>query len=132
MFYRWLLGQEHYLTGSDLVQLDPVFAGTYKQLVAVAEKKLEIQQNPSLDDKQKQAAIQALTVGDCPVADLGLDFLLPGTSIELIKAGAKMAVTIDNIEQYLRVIEYCFRFRSVYILIVPFVVCLVVGSLDAC
>lgn len=71
--------------------------------MAVAEKKLEIQLNPALDDKQKQAAIQALTVGDCPIADLGLDFLLPGTTIELVKAGGKMAVTIDNIEQYLRV-----------------------------
>ena len=111
VFYRWLLGQEHYLTGADLVQLDTVFASTYKQLVTVVEEKRVIQQNAALDDRQKQLAIQALTMSNCPIADLGLDFTLPGSpSIELIKGGAKVPVTIDNLDQYLRVHNRLIRF----------------------
>lgn len=40
----------------------------------------------------------------CSVEDLGLDFTLPGfPNIELKKGGKDVAVTIYNLEEYLRV-----------------------------
>ena len=40
----------------------------------------------------------------CPVEDLGLDFVLPGyPNVELRKNGKDTAVTVDNLEDYLKV-----------------------------
>ena len=104
MFFRWLLGQESYLTGSDMVQLDPILARTYKSLMRVVEEKKRIDQDSSLTPPQRQAALQALNLDGCPVVDLGLDFTLPGSStIELRKGGKDQPVTIHNLEQYLKV-----------------------------
>lgn len=44
--------------------------------------------------------INQLTLDGCPVEDLGLDFILPGTNVELVKGGKNMHVTIDNLHQY--------------------------------
>ena len=104
MFFRWLLGQERFLTGSDMVQLDPVFARTYKSLMHIVEEKRRIDQDSSLTSTQRQAAIQALNLDGCSVVDLGLDFTLPGSStVEIRKGGKDQPVTINNLEQYLKV-----------------------------
>ena len=104
VFFRWLLGQERFLTGSDMVQLDPVLARTYKSLMRIVDEKRRIDQDPSLTPAQRQAAIQALNLDGCPVVDLGLDFTLPGSStVELRKGGKDQPVTINNLEQYLKV-----------------------------
>ncbi len=40
----------------------------------------------------------------CIIEDLGLDFVLPGyPHIELKKGGKDIAVTLDNLEEYLKV-----------------------------
>ena len=40
----------------------------------------------------------------CPIEDLGLDFVLPGyRNVELKKGGKDIAVTLDNLELYLKV-----------------------------
>lgn len=45
----------------------------------------------------------------CSVEDLGLDFTLPGyPNIELKKGGKDFAVTIYNLEEYLRVCDVVF------------------------
>ena len=107
VFFRWLLGQERFLTGSDMVQLDPVLARTYKSLMRIVEEKKRIDQDPSLTPAQRQAAIQALNLDGCPVVDLGLDFTLPGSStVELRKGGKDQPVTINNLEQYLKVMLF--------------------------
>lgn len=107
VFYRWLLNQESYLSGSDLVQLDPVLARTFKALSRVAGEKRRVDQDASLSPAQRQAALQALTLDGCPISDLGLDFTLPGsTPIELRKGGKDIPVTIHNLEQYLKVNTY--------------------------
>lgn len=104
VFFRWLLGQESFLSGADIIHLDPVLARTYKSLMGVAAEKRRIESNASLTPTQRQAAIQALNLDGCPVADLGLDFTLPGsTTIELRKGGKDQTVTIHNLEQYLKV-----------------------------
>lgn len=104
MFFRWLLGQESFLSGADIAHLDPVLARTYKSLMDVVVEKRRIEHSTSLTPAQRQAAIQALNLDGCPVADLGLDFTLPGSpTIELRKGGKDTAVTVNNLEQYLKV-----------------------------
>lgn len=51
-----------------------------------------------------QQALESLNINGCSVEDLGLDFTLPGfPNIELKKGGKDVAVTIYNLEEYLRV-----------------------------
>ncbi|KAK4005152.1 hypothetical protein OUZ56_006875 [Daphnia magna] len=107
VFFRWLLGQERFLTASDMVLLDPILAKTYKSLMALVEEKKRIDQDSTLTPAQRQAAIQALNLDGCPVVDLGLDFTLPGSStIELRKGGKDQPVTINNLEQYLKLLSH--------------------------
>lgn len=105
VFYRWLLGQESFLSGSDLVQVDPVLARTYKSLARLADEKRRVERDPSLTVQQRHTAVQSLTLDGCPVVDLGLDFTLPGTAVELRKGGKDVPVTIQNLEQYLKVLD---------------------------
>lgn len=42
VFYKWLLGQEHSLTSSDLQHLDPVVAKSFQQLEDVLHQKQRI------------------------------------------------------------------------------------------
>ena len=104
IFYHWLLGQESFLTGSDLVYIDPDLARTYKSLNQVVIEKHRIEQDLSLNAAQRQQALQTLTLDGCLIVDLGLDFTLPGSpAIELRKGGKDIPVTIHNLEQYLKV-----------------------------
>lgn len=104
VFYRWLLGQEHFLTGSDLMLVDRDLARTFKSLSKVVQQKHAIEHDSNLSAGQRMHALQALTLDGCPIADLGLDFTLPGSAaIELRKGGKDIAVTINNLEQYLKV-----------------------------
>ena len=55
-------------------------------------------------EKEKKKAIQALTVDGSDVASLGLDFTLPGfPAYELQPGGAKIDVTAENIDEYVKV-----------------------------
>lgn len=115
-----------------MVQLDPVLARTYKALMRIVEEKRRIEQDSSLTLAQRQAAIQALNLDGCPVVDLGLDFTLPGSStIELRKGGKDQPVTINNLEQYLKVdVEFVFNYLSVGPL-TNWCCCLVAVALDS-
>ena len=42
VFFKWLLGQEHSLTSSDLQHLDPVIAKSFQQLEDVLHQKQRI------------------------------------------------------------------------------------------
>ena len=45
-----------------------------------------------------------LTVDGCPVEDLDLDFVLPGfANVELKKGGKDTPVTLQNLDEYLKV-----------------------------
>jgi len=58
--------------------------------------------NPNLTAAEKVAQSEALTIENCRIDDLGLDFTLPGYStIELIPNGSQVSVTIENVELYL-------------------------------
>lgn len=48
-----------------------------------------------------------LTLDGVPIEDLNLDFTLPGyPNIELKKNGKEIAVTLDNLEEYVKLLTY--------------------------
>lgn len=50
----------------------------------------------------------------CPIADLGLDFVLPGhANIELRRGGRDIPVTIHNLHQYISLVTHWFMVEGV-------------------
>jgi len=50
----------------------------------------------------------------CPIADLGLDFVLPGhANIELCRGGRDTPVTVHNLHQYISLVTYWFLIEGV-------------------
>lgn len=50
----------------------------------------------------------------CPIADLGLDFVLPGhANIELRRGGRDIPVTIHNLHQYISLVTHWFLVEGV-------------------
>lgn len=81
--------------------VDPVLAKSLKLIKKFAVAKKAIDEDGSLTPAQKVAAAEALTVEGSRIDDLGLDFTLPGYSIELLPNGSQIGVTIENVELYL-------------------------------
>ncbi len=73
---------------------------------AIAKKKAD--ENFRLSAAEKVDAISKIELEGARVEDLGLDFTLPGyPQIELLPSGSNMAVTIENVEEYLqKVIDF--------------------------
>ena len=54
--------------------------------------------------ESRRLALDSLTMDGCSVDDLSLDFILPGyPNIELRKGGKDTPVTLNNLEEYLKV-----------------------------
>lgn len=82
--------------------VDPGLATSLKLIKKFVQAKKSIDQNPNLTAAEKVAQSEALTIENCRIDDLGLDFTLPGYSkIELIPNGSQVSVTIENVELYL-------------------------------
>jgi E3 ubiquitin-protein ligase TRIP12 len=82
--------------------VDPGLATSLKLIKKFVQAKKSIDQNPNLTAAEKVAQSEALTIENCRIDDLGLDFTLPGYStIELIPNGSHVSVTIENVELYL-------------------------------
>ena len=56
--------------------------------------------------ESRRLALESLTMDGCSIEDLGLDFVLPGTNIELKKGGKDIPVSLDNLAEYLKVINF--------------------------
>jgi E3 ubiquitin-protein ligase TRIP12 len=65
-----------------------------------ADAKKSVDEDGGLDAAQKVQALQNISIHDCRVEDLGIDFTLPGYSIDLIEKGSEKPVTIDNVDVY--------------------------------
>ena len=77
-------------------KVDSHLAQSLKLLKQYANVKIEIDNNAKLSSAQKAREIKGASI-----ADLGLDFTLPGYSnIELVHNGANTAVTLDNVALY--------------------------------
>ncbi len=81
--------------------VDPQLAKSLKLIKKYAVAKKAIDENPSLTPAQKVANAEALEIDGARIDDLGLDFTLPGYSIELLPNGSQIPVTIDNVQLYL-------------------------------
>lgn len=58
--------------------------------------------------------IEALDLDGCPIADLGLDFVLPGyPNVELRRGGRDIPVTIQNLHQYISLVTHWFLVEGV-------------------
>lgn len=69
-----------------------------------------IRSDPSTSPEEKTALLESLTLRDSTVADLVLDFLLPGTDVELKDGGREIQVDVHNLEEYVElVIEWTLR-----------------------
>lgn len=113
-FYRWLLAEENSLALSDLDQVAPEVQGTLLRLNEIVKQRDLIQADPSLDAMEKTEKIEALDLDGCPIADLGLDFVLPGhPNIELRRGGRDTAVTIHNLHQYIALVTHWFLVEGV-------------------
>uniref|UniRef100_A0A182PRP1 E3 ubiquitin-protein ligase n=1 Tax=Anopheles epiroticus TaxID=199890 RepID=A0A182PRP1_9DIPT len=113
-FYRWMLTEESSLGLSDLGQIAPEVQGTLLRLNEIVKQRDQIQTDPTLNAMEKTEKIEALDLDGCPIADLGLDFVLPGhPNIELRRGGRDMAVTINNLHQYISLVTHWFLAEGV-------------------
>uniref|UniRef100_A0A182X9J8 E3 ubiquitin-protein ligase n=1 Tax=Anopheles quadriannulatus TaxID=34691 RepID=A0A182X9J8_ANOQN len=113
-FYRWMLSEESSLGLSDLGQIAPEVQGTLLRLNEIVKQRDQIQADPTLNAMEKTEKIEALDLDGCPIADLGLDFVLPGhPNIELRRGGRDMAVTINNLHQYISLVTHWFLAEGV-------------------
>jgi len=87
--------------------VDPEIASTVRNLQGIVTKKLRLEADRALSMAEKQEQINQLSMDGCPIEDLGLDFTLPGyPNIELRKGGRDMAVTLDNLQSYVRLVSH--------------------------
>ncbi|CAL1542098.1 unnamed protein product [Lymnaea stagnalis] len=105
VFYKWILGQENFLSSSDLYHVDRVLGRSFQQLENIVHEKKQICSDKSLTDEGKKQAINNLTMDGCSLEDLDIYFVLPGNeNIELCKGGRDIQVGIDNLEEYLQLV----------------------------
>lgn len=112
--YKWLLNEEWSLGLGDVASLDPAVGQTLDRLHStVLHKRRVIAQaeQEGISGSELQARLDALTVDGVSVEDLALTFTLPGyPNIEFRKGGSDIAVTINNLDQYVQlVIEWLVR-----------------------
>uniref|UniRef100_A0AAV2J4M1 E3 ubiquitin-protein ligase n=1 Tax=Knipowitschia caucasica TaxID=637954 RepID=A0AAV2J4M1_KNICA len=106
-FYKWMLRHELSISSHDLTNIDPAVAKSIQHLEDIIRQKKRLEQDRSQTRETLQQALESLNMNGCSVEDLGLDFTLPGfPNIELKKGGKDIAVTIYNLEEYLRLVVY--------------------------
>lgn len=101
-FHRWLLDTQDKMGLATLKEVDPILHSSLKRIELFALEKAKILKNEALTEEAKHTAIQDLTDSDgCTLDDLCLDFLVPGTDLELKAGGAEIPLTVNNVEEYL-------------------------------
>nr|XP_023018407.1 E3 ubiquitin-protein ligase TRIP12 [Leptinotarsa decemlineata] len=105
-FYRWLLGQEHCLTLADLKYVSPEIYKTLRKMQLLVKQRDEILVDPDMSDEDKNAEVEKLEFDGCPIEDLGLDFIIPGHNIDLMKNGRSTHLTIHNLHLYVKLMSH--------------------------
>ncbi|WWC70865.1 uncharacterized protein I206_104817 [Kwoniella pini CBS 10737] len=100
VFLKAILGQPIKKNIPTLKAIDAHLARSLERLQTYlfARKEIEALKLPASSRRTKLAA---LTVGGARLADLSLDFTLPGYSIELVPGGSLIDVDDSNLEDYL-------------------------------
>ncbi|XP_053681255.1 E3 ubiquitin-protein ligase TRIP12 [Anopheles nili] len=113
-FYRWMLSEEGSIGLADLGQVAPEVQSTLLRLNEIVKQRDQIQADPALNAMEKTEKIEMLDLDGCPISDLGLDFVLPGhPNVELRRGGRDMAVTINNLHQYISLVTHWFLAEGV-------------------
>ena len=102
-FYKWMLNQQETIDLSDMINVDETLYKSLSQLHEVSLQKQAIINDSTHSIDSLELAINSLTLNGTAIEDIGLDFVLPGTNIELKKNGKDIIVNMDNIEEYLKV-----------------------------
>eukprot|EP00794_Sanderia_malayensis_P011042 gene11042-12207_t len=106
-FCKWMLGHESTLQLSDMQYLDVTIYKSLNQLNDIVKRKKAIERDHSHTSETLRLALANVTLDGSPIEDLSLDFVLPGYShIELKKNGKDIPVTIDNLEEYIRLVVH--------------------------
>ncbi|CAB3366687.1 Hypothetical predicted protein [Cloeon dipterum] len=107
--YRVLLGEQSMLSLPDLAFVTPSVHTTLARLQPLARQYANIDKDSALSAMQRKESQEKLTLDGCPVADLGLDFTLPGyPNVELKKGGKDANVTIHNLDLYIKLVCHWF------------------------
>lgn len=105
--FKWMLGDEKTLSLRDMQHLDEQFFKHLCSLQSLVEQKNRIvAQNKNVAGPALAKSLEKLTLDGCSVELLGLDFTLPGYDIELKKGGSNIAVTIHNLDQYIKLVVH--------------------------
>ncbi|KAG2219608.1 hypothetical protein INT45_011333 [Circinella minor] len=104
-FFKVALGKET-PTKALIAEIDSVLGKSLENLEAFVERKRSIYADTSLSAEQKKEAVADIKVQDNQIDDLCLDFTLPGNpDIELKPDGAEIPVTIQNVEEFIELLE---------------------------
>ncbi|XP_031638245.1 E3 ubiquitin-protein ligase TRIP12 isoform X2 [Contarinia nasturtii] len=113
-FYRWLLYEDSSLGLADLSSVAPEVQVSLKRLQNIVRERDEILANSAIDQDTKNVKIESLHYDGCPIADLGLNFTLPGhATIELRRGSRDTAVNIHNLHQYVALVTQWFLVEGV-------------------
>lgn len=103
-FYKSIITQDETFDICDMQYVDMTLYKSLSQLYDVALQKKRIESDSSHTRDSLDLTLSSLTLDGVPIEDLGLDFVLPGTNIELKKDGKDTPVTIDNLNEYLQLV----------------------------
>ncbi|XP_051863876.1 E3 ubiquitin-protein ligase TRIP12 isoform X5 [Drosophila albomicans] len=113
-FYRWLVSEEHSIGLADLLRVAPEVQSTLVRLQDMVRQREDIESDANLNSIEKSEKIEQLDLDGCPIADLGLDFVLPGhANIELCRGGRDTPVTVHNLHKYISLVTYWFLIEGV-------------------
>lgn len=112
-FYRWLLGQENCLTLTDVKYVSPNIYKTLRKMEIIVRARDAILSNDDLSEEEKNEQIEKLEFDGCTIEDLGIDFVMPGHNVELMKNGKSTHVTIHNLHLYIKLMTHWILYEGV-------------------
>ncbi|BGP41601.1 Ubiquitin fusion degradation protein 4 [Rhodotorula kratochvilovae] len=107
---RLVLEHDVPLTIASVTAVDPELGKSLAHLQEYVAAKEEIEADESTSADERRNKVDAIQVDGASVADLVLDFTLPGRDIELKEGGSSTTVDIDNLAEYIElVIEWTLK-----------------------
>ncbi|GAA5940144.1 hypothetical protein JCM10213_008342 [Rhodosporidiobolus nylandii] len=103
-FMRLVLEQDLPLTLASVKLVDPDLGKSLAHLQEYVDAKDAIEADEAKNEDERKTAIAAVEVRGATVADLTLDFTLPGYDIELKEGGKDVSVDIQNLEEYIQLV----------------------------
>jgi len=92
-------------TDSHLNLVDPKLQNSLKKLRKISRiYRHQVTLSEIQDQKVGRFRPADLTLDGCPIKDLMLFFVAPGTNVELLPNGENIPVTLENLESYLRLV----------------------------